>query len=85
MSPVPAELLPPFTNQRVCAACRAAWEIRVSYCRSDDDTIGAHYHRRCTRCGHTWTERAGLPTDDRGALRGPWPESPRGPVTPTFP
>jgi hypothetical protein len=85
MPPVPAELLPPFTNKRVCAACRASDEIRVSYSRTDRDTVGPHYHRRCTRCGHAWTERAGLPADDRGMVRGPWPESPRAPAALTLP
>jgi hypothetical protein len=57
--PVHVSQLPPFSNMRArCAKCGGGPPIWVIFCRDDCSvTGGAHFHRRCERCGYRWIEQ----------------------------
>jgi hypothetical protein len=79
MSAIPAELLPRFRNHVPCGACGNRGDVRVEFSRADALAIGDHFLRRCTRCGHVWAERCGMPDAHPPTKRGPRPESPQPP------
>lgn len=58
-TPVDAASLPPFSNMRArCSRCGAGYEIRVNYDKDCAAVNGPHFHRICSRCGHSWVEQS---------------------------